>query len=267
MQRFTQANQWSEEPGTRVTAIAPDLIGFGSSDKPVLEYTPRLHLNILQLILKEYSTASHEALSKPAELYLVGHSMGGILALQLAGQLVGPRRHSPETAGLEVKGLALLAAPFATPRHDVRGEMLRSFSDRLMLSHAALCWPVHHLLTLIWPGLRFLVARGYIKPGLPPAVVEDYMRHTCQSYRSNANQCIFENNLDPVIARLKQFGEPPTLLVYSQSDRQVPARHGQELSALLDASQLKLFQKETSHNRLGQDALDQVFKFFFDGMS
>lgn len=81
------------------TLIAPDLAGFGRSDKPRLDYTRDFHVGSITGLLK--------ALSTEGRVDIVGHSMGGILAALVAAR-------QPE----RVASLALVASPF--PRVQMR---------------------------------------------------------------------------------------------------------------------------------------------------
>ncbi|GAC1348706.1 MAG: hypothetical protein NVSMB27_17590 [Ktedonobacteraceae bacterium] len=249
----------AQSSSCRVLALAPDLLGFGASDKPPLAYTPLVQLSVLQAVLQDSQAMLPSPSASQAQVYVVGHSMGGILALLLAAQLIeGNLRVQAEH--VKLAGLVLLGTPYASPRHDMEREALRSPLTRAMLSYAPVCWMVHYSLKALWPLVLFSLDRGRVKGGLPLPVVSDYMRHTCQSYTSNARHIVFQANLEPALAVLACRGIAPGLLIYSRADREVPMSHGVELAQRLPGSELRL-REETSHSRLGQVARDHVVAF------
>ncbi|GAC1393676.1 MAG: hypothetical protein NVS4B11_16670 [Ktedonobacteraceae bacterium] len=249
----------TQSSSRRMLALAPDLLGFGASDKPHLAYTPLVQLSVIQAVLQDSQTMFASPSASQAQVYVAGHSMGGILALLLAAQLIeGNIRVLVGHAKLA--GLVLLGTPYASPRHDMEREALRSPMTRAMLSYPPVCWMVHYSLKALWPLLLFSLDRGMVKGELPLPIVSDYMRHTCQSYTSNARHIVFQTNLEPALAILASRGIPPGLLIYSRADREVPMSHGVELAQRLPRSELRL-REETSHSRLGQVALDHVVGF------
>ncbi|HEX2909919.1 MAG TPA: alpha/beta hydrolase [Chloroflexia bacterium] len=244
-----------------VVALAPDLLGFGASDKPAIDYTSDLHLTIIETIIEKclHSLPSKEFTT--VELELVGHSMGGILALLLAGRLVNNEGLLKGEA-LHLTKLALLGTPYASPKHDLEQEVLRSPLNRAMLSRPLICELVHHSLKMLWPLVLFLIRKGWVTPALPYPVVADYMQHTCQSYTSSAHHVIFETNLEPVLNSLqgKNTGSLQTLLIYSRADGEVPWQHGQELAVWFNPCRLELFE-QGNHQLLGQLALKNLSAF------
>lgn len=245
----------------RVIALAPDLLGFGASVKPDIDYTKEVHLKIIEEVLNDYLGKYHHLSEAcPVELYLVGHSMGGILTLLLAARLVSGDAKL-NTKSWQLAKLVLLGTPYASPKHDLKREVLRSPMSRAMLSRPLICGTVHHGLKLIWPLVLFLTKRGFIKFELPLPVIADYMQHTCQSYTSSAHHVIFETNLDPAL-KLLQLRSPELLLIYSRSDEEVPWQHGQELTAWFKSGRLELLE-QVNHQSLGQAALKKVITYFF----
>lgn len=246
---------------TPVVALAPDLLGFGSSDKPAIDYTSDVHLTIIETIIEECLRRLPSKEVTTVELELVGHSMGGILAILLAGRLVNNESMLKGDA-LHLTRLALLGTPYASPKHDLEQEVLRSPLNRAMLSRPLICESVHHSLKMLWPLVLFLIRKGWVKTALPYPVVADYMQHTCRSYTSSAHHVIFETNLDPVLKSLqgKNTGSLQTLLIYSRADGEVPWQHGQELAIWFNPSRLELFE-QGNHQMLGQLALKNLLTF------
>jgi pimeloyl-ACP methyl ester carboxylesterase len=167
------------------TLIAPDLAGFGRSDKPSLEYTADLHVEAVDTLLA--------ALQVDGQVTVAGHSMGGILAALWAC------RH-PEA----VQSLAVIASPF--PRQQVRphavpGGHMRRATYRV----------VQRLLPVVSPLVRSAT--------YPRAVIADYLRHTADSYQQSSQALIWNPLVGEELGGLNEaLGPRPHLLLYSSDD-------------------------------------------------
>lgn len=248
---------------TSVIGLAPDLLGFGASDKPAIEYTKEVHLAVIETVLQNCLHNQDLAEVGQVELELVGHSMGGILGLLLAGRVVSNETDLKSNL-LNLTRLTLLGTPYASPAHDLEQEVLRSPLNRAMLSRPLVCESVHHTLKLLWPLVLFLIRKGWVNPRLPFPVVADYMEHTCRSYTSSAHHVIFETNLDPVLQLLqvKSTKLLQTLLIYSRNDEEVPWLHGQELATWFKFNYLEILE-QINHQALGEAALPKILPFLF----
>lgn len=170
--------------GTR-TLIAPDLAGFGRSDKPHVDYTRDFHLDTLDALLA--------ALQVQAPADVAGHSMGGILAALLA-------RRRPAS----VASLAVIASPF--PRQQSHPAGLRMSRSRRA---------VYRLLQRLLPVLSPLVRSATY----PRAVIADYLRHTPDSYRQTSNALIWDPATAAALAGLDvALSGRPQLLLFSDQD-------------------------------------------------
>jgi pimeloyl-ACP methyl ester carboxylesterase len=133
--------------GDRFRVVAPDLIGAGGSSKPRRPYDLELFLDCLE-----------GAVDNPDEpVVVVGHSLGGVLALLWASR-------NPERA----RGLAMIATPFPEPKPGWDPSSWKGTKASLagaMVGTARLAWPV-----LSFPVQ--MLAR------YPAAVVRDYGRQT-----------------------------------------------------------------------------------------
>jgi pimeloyl-ACP methyl ester carboxylesterase len=167
------------------TLIAPDLAGFGRSDKPRIQYTSDLHVEALDAVLA--------ALRIEGRIAIAGHSMGGILAALWAG-----RRPSA------VASLAVVASPF--PRQQVRpqgvpGGQMRRATYRV----------VQRLLPLVSPLVRSAT--------YPRAVIADYLRHTADSYQQTSQALIWSPAVAEELGGLSRaMDDRPQLLLYSADD-------------------------------------------------
>jgi pimeloyl-ACP methyl ester carboxylesterase len=138
--------------GDRYRVIAPDLGGFGASDKPRSGYDRSFHLANLDAVV--YACAPGERVT------VAGHSLGAMLALLWTAR--DPSR---------VRALALAATPYPVPHHEwdpARWSGTRAIVPRTVAGTFRLLWP--------------LVSLPVIATGrYPGAVVRDYGRQTFRS--------------------------------------------------------------------------------------
>ncbi len=208
-----------ERLGDTYTLLCPDLLGFGLSAKPHLRYTLERHAAVVAAVLQAEKADQAHA--------VVGHSFGGVVAMSLLAH-----------GALRVDRLALAATPFPSPRYPLREELLRTPSQRAMLTWAPLAYSMHDMLAAFWPILsRLPVAEPY------RGAWQGYRDHTAWSYRSTTRDGLFAANLDPLIPHLQDI---PTLLLYSRADQTVPFSHGERLAATLPQAHLL----ETQGNHL-----------------
>lgn len=182
------------------TLIAPDLAGFGRSDKPRIDYTSDFHVQTIEALL--------EALDVDGGLDIAGHSMGGILAALFAA------RHPDR-----VDSLAVVASPF--PRRQVHAlRVPRGLAGRLVYR------TLQRLLPLVSPVVR--------SPVFPRAVIADYLRHTVESYRGTSNALIWDPGVAEELASLDEaLRGRPQLLLYSREDTTIAADNLGRWQALL----------------------------------
>ncbi len=185
--------------GTR-TLIAPDLAGFGRSDKPRIDYTRDFHVDSVDALLR--------ALHVEGRLDIAGHSMGGILAALFAA------RH-PE----RIDALALIASPF--PRRQVRPYgMPRGFAPMTIYR------TLQRLVPLLSPLVR--------SPTFPRAVIADYLRHTVDSYQKTSSALIWDPTVPSEFATLDAaLSGHRQLLLYSDEDTTIASDNLEHWRAVL----------------------------------
>lgn len=170
----------------RRTLIAPDLAGFGRSDKPRLDYSRDFHLANLDGLL--------HGLHVDGPVAVAGHSMGGVLAALFAA-------HRPERTG----ALVLAAVPFPRvqlhPYRVPRGVVGRAVYGSLQ-----------RVLPLASPLVR--------SKTFPRAVIADYMRHTVDSYQRTSESLIWDPAVVDELAPLRSL-DLPELLLFSRDDRTI----------------------------------------------
>lgn len=194
--------------GHRFTVIAPDLGGFGGSDKPELDYDRTFHLADLDAVVAETAPAG--------PLSIVGHSLGGVLgALWLVGH---PDR---------VSVLALAATPFPHGAgFDGRNlrEMRPSLGRRTLAATARSVWPA--------VALPVGLARGY-----SAAVVVDFGRPTVRARAWTLASLLSDPALPGELSGLSRIDPAvPTLLLYAADDRRVPLTAGSAWASLLPSA-------------------------------
>ena len=193
--------------GPEYTVVAPDLAGFGKSDKPRdQEYSRGRHVSDLEAVIDEFVGA--------APLTIVGHSMGGILAgLVTAGDMD------------RVSRLALIAAPF--PHGRGLPPRLARNRDRELGARRV----IYRTVVALWPVVSFFVRlRAY-----PHAVIADYMRHTPQSYWETATSLIWSGDTADELEPLHAF-TAPTLLLFSDDDRTISRESAANWAALVPSA-------------------------------
>ncbi len=185
--------QWlAEDLAGDFRLVMPDLVGFGHSPQPEADYTMDFHLRWLEPQLAEASS-----------WVVVGHSMGSILAAELA-------RRRPEI----VDQVLLFNAPvYASAEHRVaifgrqnlltRLSMLSPIAARLVCE-IAVCTP-RPLLTRIAPWLR---------RDVPPQAASDYFRHTYPSYSTSLRHVVVETDLLEMMGKVRR----PLMVVQGADD-------------------------------------------------
>lgn len=185
--------------------IAPDLPGFGRSDKPDVDYSRDFHVTALDGLLRGLGAAD--------AVDVAGHSMGGILAGLFAARHPG-----------RVKSLAVVASPF--PRQQVHPYRM----PRGALGATAYR-TMQTLVPLVSPVVRSAT--------FPQAVIADYLRHTLDSYQRTSNALIWDPTVAVELSTLRDaLRGRPQLLLYSDEDRTIGADNLQRWRAALPEAEV-----------------------------
>jgi pimeloyl-ACP methyl ester carboxylesterase len=203
--------------------LVPDLPGFGRSPKPFTDYTVGFFVDALAGLL-----ARHGAAERPLDL--VGHSLGGLLALELAARL----------APGEVRSVVALNVPrFPDPETAHRVMLAGSMSYRRLLTMDTLGANLRQMRRAGLRGSARLVRR------MPVRVLVDARRFTFRSLTSTLEHCLLHHRLEPLVERLPR--DLPVLLIHGGQDQVAPLDGIVEL-ARRHASFRLLVLPDASHN-------------------
>jgi pimeloyl-ACP methyl ester carboxylesterase len=215
--------EWAPALAARGHVVVVDLKGFGRAPKPADgAYAPRDHASALMRLIEELDLR---------RITLVGHSMGGGIALQVALGL----RDAGEAARLHRLVLVAGAAyrqrlpPFvALARHPRATRVLmRLLGPDLVISQAL------RSMVFEWGSITGDQIRGYAEPM--------GSRESVDAILCTGRQ-IVPDDLDDVAAR---YGEivAPTLLLWGRQDRVVPPWVGERLSRTIRGSTLRILER------------------------
>lgn len=203
--------------------IAPDLLGHGRSAKPRGDYSLGAHASGLRDLL--------ELLEIPA-VTIVGHSLGGGVALQFAYQF--PERCERlvlvDSGGLGPEVSSILRAA-TLPGTDL--VLSVATSDRMKRFAAAARSRAAKL------GFKGPDSIDHIAQHLACLQDKETRRAFVQTARS-----VLDLRGQRVDARDRLYlaEAVPTMIVWGERDRFIPARHGEEAHRLMPGSRLEIFE-------------------------
>lgn len=183
--------------GERFRTVIPDLPGFGDSDKPVATYD----LQFFQDFLYSFCSAIDFPL---ADSFVIGHSMGGSIALALASAY-RPRK------------VILVDAPLAPHWLAKAATLLGPISSPLFALGRR-----SDLLASVFAGLTVSDTRF-----IDPLLIDDARKPTPQSAVS-ALKAVSTTDLKTMLAELRSR----TLLIHGTRDRMVDYRQYESLDVL-----------------------------------
>ncbi len=188
----------AERVGDRYRVIAPDLAGFGASDKPHATYDRPMQLANLDGALDPFDRTGDRG-----AVTVVGHSLGAVFGAIWAARNPG-----------RLRGLALAAAPWPSAdggpgwaRREHRPALPFRFAGRAVRA--------------AWPAIAVPVgvARGY-----PAGVAADFGRQTLHGRTRTLYAAIYDPTLVGELSaiRVAIAADVPQLLVNALDDRTVP---------------------------------------------
>jgi pimeloyl-ACP methyl ester carboxylesterase len=190
--------------------ICPDLLGFGRSPWPEIEYRVSDHLDAL-----DAGVLSARPESEP--VILAGHSLGAILAL--AWIVRRPRRFS----GLVLLGLPCYRSLEEAHRHIARLSPLAYATVAQPRLGAVICG----LMCFGRPFWRLVAP--LLLPEVPAEVARDGVLHTWRSYRGTLNHCILDVDIRDLAGKAAATGLRVRLL-HGELDREAPPQAIRDLA-------------------------------------
>lgn len=177
--------------GHRFRVVAPDLAGFGRSDKPALAYDRPFHVGNLEAVVER------EDGSGP--VVVVAHSLGAVFAALWASDRPG-----------SLTALALAAAAFPSGHGPPDWALSPPRGMRVAARVARAAWPV--------VGVPVGVARGY-----PAGVVADFGRQRLHSRIRTMDSALWDPAAPVALQAVRAIpSTTPVLLVNASDDRTVP---------------------------------------------
>lgn len=209
--------------------ILVDLLGYGESPKPAIEYTVDQHIAEIEKVTQLIQKDSFQGI-------IVGHSMGAFLALNYAITHPG-----------KIKKLILINPPMVTDEESLK-KAIAETSSRLMVSMTfSRTWGqfvcnIHEMI----PSLSYPLIRLF-EPQLPPAVAKAAGQHTYNSYRGSFENVLLHQNFYVLLNKVQDI---PVLILASTRDEYTK---DQALQRLPLRRQLKLVIIDGNHNVLLTD--------------
>lgn len=177
--------------GHRFRIVAPDLAGFGRSDKPSLGYDRAFHVGNVEAVVEDVGGSD--------PVVVVAHSLGAVFAALWAAE-----------RGNGVAALALAAAAFPTGDGPPDWAVRPPTGMRVAVTVARAAWPV--------VGVPVGIARGY-----PPGVVVDFGRQRLHSRIRTLDAAIWDPGALAALETARRIpATTPVLLVNASDDRTVP---------------------------------------------
>jgi pimeloyl-ACP methyl ester carboxylesterase len=158
--------------------ILVDLLGYGRSPKPHIEYTPEQH------VLAIHETLVEAGIRTP--YVLIGLSMGTLIALEYA-------KRWPNS----VSSVLCIGLPYYENEADARKHLRQSIWARLALETPALG---RVLINVVWRiGRHSRTIAGLFSRLYTPDMAQESMLNTFQAFRSTLMNCMVNNRPVPLL--------------------------------------------------------------------
>jgi pimeloyl-ACP methyl ester carboxylesterase len=199
--------------GDHAIVVVPDLLGFGGSRTNQGPLTAADHLDALDEALEALGLADRL-------LVVVGHSMGGALALRWAA------RHTPR-----VCAVVTLCAALYRNRDEADGRLSKMgpaeavFAGDGPLPQLLCGWMCRHRALASWIAVA-------LRPDLPVTVARSAVEHTWDGYHGSLQGCVRSGDWEPALAELSAAGIPITFLEAAQDPVPIPGRAAAFAAAL-----------------------------------
>jgi pimeloyl-ACP methyl ester carboxylesterase len=193
--------------------ILPDLLGFGLSPKPYLEYTIETFRDSVRSLIEELDLATRP-------LIFVGHSLGGLIALEYTARY-----------GSHVRRLILLSLPRFSDPATAHARFWRGSPHyrRLLNEHSL----KETLSQMKRSGLE-LTLRYMLR--FPWTVLVDSHKFTFKSLTSTLEHCLLNYQVDRILPAVPPV---PTLLIHGEQDSVAPLEHVRAIPGLYSHMRLR----------------------------
>jgi pimeloyl-ACP methyl ester carboxylesterase len=192
----------------RHSVYAIDLLGFGASDKPNIEYSVELWVQQLHDFWKTF-------IGKP--VILVGNSIGSLTCLATAAT-------HPEM----VRGVAMISLPDTASHHESIPLKMRPYVQYLqtLLLSPLLLYPLFYLLrqrriVRLWAGLAYAckeaVTDELLEILVKPARAKGSARAFCAIIKA-----MMSPKFSPSVGSILRSIKMPSLLLWGKQDRMIP---------------------------------------------
>jgi len=192
--------------------VIPDLLGFGLSPKPYVEYTLDLFRDSVRAFVEERGLAE-------VPLTIVGHSLGGLVALQYAA------RHREHVRRMILVSLPRYSDPVSAHALFWRGS---PHYRRLLNEHSL----AETLAQMKRSGLE-ITLRYLLR--FPWAVLIDSHKFTFKSLTSTLEHCLLNYQVDGILPSVPPV---PTLLIHGEQDSVAPIDRVRPLPLLYPSMRL-----------------------------
>jgi pimeloyl-ACP methyl ester carboxylesterase len=201
--------------------VLPDLIGFGLSPKPYIEYTMDVFRDSVRALVEELRLEGRR-------LVIVGHSLGSLIALEYAARYPS-----------HVERMVLLSLPRFTDPQSAHAIFWRGSPHyrRLLNEHSL----SETLAQMKRSGLE-LTLRYMFR--FPWRVLVDSHKFTFRSLTSTLESCLLNYQVDSILPSTPAI---PTLLVHGEQDSVAPLEQVRPLPRLYPQMRLVVMRKTGHH--------------------
>lgn len=212
--------------GDSASVVVPDLLGFGGSMVPPGRVGAEDHLDALDDMLIALGLSE-------APLVVVGHSMGGSLALRFAD------RHRDRACLVVTLCAALYRdAAEADERISLMGPFEAVLAGDQRRSYRVCAWVCRHRSIAAWVAVA-------IRPDLPVAVARAAVQHSWDSYQGSLDGLLRAPDWEPALERLAARAVPVVLVEAGDDPVPVPGRAA--ASSRAEASVQHLVREAAGH--------------------
>ena len=191
--------------------ITVDLIGFGGSDKPELNYTIGYFVQFIQNFLRQIGINDGDKIT------IIGHSLGGYIAIEYA---IKNREHIDKLVLIDTSGMLDRPTP-----------LLEQYLDAAMETDPNLRY---NKVKKVFENLLAIPSR------LLPIIVDIFISVIEKPGAKHAFESAFRNSTTTSInlERLKQIKDIPCLIMWGEKDSLIPVDHINKFRQILKDAKL-----------------------------